>query len=575
MAVLTLKQIANINQSKLGILNRFYVDVEGYTYRGLSNGTLFKYAKCEEVSFTPTTTLPVDNVCEGLETLDARTFGLAALHGSKNFTSWENEWAPGSYNENDIVRDGAWTMVANKDTDDRAAPQPEGDASFLYPDNPAWNNLSFTGLVETGFRIFNITDAFLISGFRVWIPDISATAHYRIVTIDNITGVIDARNIFEGDAFGNIGWHQADIAPQFFVPGDDLTVFLQAQNSSGTTVIANPFVFIGASNQENDPLDGNCERTNNNSGFRISNTDRNDVDVTADNASVIPGTIIRIEQDSDPLAFIEYEVIFETDFTTYFFYDVALRTTGINGEPDTLSDVTVTYNIPIAAPTKYVVLPGHLGNFPELDGLFRFDEGPLINNQDGNGIDVFFQQYTASPDWDLLAVTSAASTGFDTQVQVFTEGVTTTVIDSGQSFMLNSTGTLFTNDQTTLIDSTRFGVQLGHGNFDVPGSFFDISGIFEPCQIFFKVVYDPNNNGDMGMEVRSYSDKTNIPGSLNSSQTSGYKTVKGGNDNEMTVAYHYDPTSFTVEAVQIFGVSAVNETVVLSFFVMFINKLKQ
>lgn len=573
--IYTIKEIADIDLRKLGILNMFYIDVEGYTYRGLSNGTLFKYAKCDEVSVTPTTTLPVDNVCEGLSTLDQRTFGLAALHFSKNFVSWENEWIPDTvYNENDMVRDGAWTMVANKDTDDRPAPQTVGNPTFLYPDNPAWNNLSFTGLVETGFRVFDLLDSFLVTAYRVWIPDLSADAHYRVVAIDNITGEIDAREIFNGDIFGSIGWHEIQISPTFVGPGDDFTFVLQAQTFSSTTVLSNPFVYIGSSNQENDPLDGNCERTNNQTGFRVSNTDRNDVDVTADNNAVIPGTILRVDQDSNPLNFLEYEVVVAIDLGTYFFYNVALLNVGVS-EPATFSNVTVTYTIPIAAPTKYVELPNFLSNFNNVDGVLRFDEGPIITNQDGNGIDVFLTQYTTSPDWDLVAVSDTGGGGFDSQVEVFTEGISTTIVDSGQSYVLNAAGTLFDNDAFVVIDATRYGVQLGHGNFDVAGSFYDFSDIFQPCQVIFKCVYDPNNNGDMGIELRAYSDKTDIPASLVQTQTSGYKVIKGGNDNEITLAFLYPPQFIVFEAIQVFGVSAVNETVTLGNFTIFINKLKQ
>ena len=65
------KQIHNINQTDLGINGRYYEDTEGYIYIG--KGTrLFKYAKCSEVSFSATSTLNVDNVCDALNGLDAR-----------------------------------------------------------------------------------------------------------------------------------------------------------------------------------------------------------------------------------------------------------------------------------------------------------------------------------------------------------------------------------------------------------------------------------------------------------------------------------------------------------------------
>ena len=46
----TLKQIELINQQNKGIKDRFYEDVDGFVYRGLANGRLFKYVKCSEVS---------------------------------------------------------------------------------------------------------------------------------------------------------------------------------------------------------------------------------------------------------------------------------------------------------------------------------------------------------------------------------------------------------------------------------------------------------------------------------------------------------------------------------------------
>jgi hypothetical protein len=576
MAIIySLKQIADIDHRKLGIINKFYQDVEGYIYVGRPNKTLFKFAKCSEVSLDGVTGLG-DNVCDALNNLNGRVDILEGLHDGNNFVSWENEWLNKLYKKDDMVRDGSWTMIANKETDDRAAPQTIGDGLFLYPDNPAWVNLEFTGLVETGFRVSNLSDTFFITSCRVWIPDLSATAHYRVVTKNNVSNEIITRQVFTGDIFGNIGWHQIELDPVFTGPGDDITHVLQSQNFSSTTNINNPFIYIGSSNQENDPLSGNCERTNNQTGFRIHNTDRNGVDVTADNTAVTGGTIIRIEQDSDPLKFLEYDTIAETDFGTYFFYNVVLISSGPLGEPDTFSDVTVSYEIPVAAPTKYVVLPDfYLVTFSVIQGVFRFDEGPVIVSVDGNGIDVFIQQYVVSPDWDLVSVFGGTGGGFDSQIQVFTEGITVTTVDSGQVFVLNSTGTLFSNDAAQTIDSTRFGVQIGHGNYDVGGAFYDISGIFEACQIFIKVVYQPNNNGDMGIEIRAYSDKTNIPGSLVLTQSSGYKTAKGGNEIEATMAFHYPPNFFFVEAFQLFGVSAVNETITLDFFSVFVNKLKQ
>jgi hypothetical protein len=46
----TLKQIADIDTRKLAIKDKFYEDVEGYVYKGQSDGRLFKYWKANEIS---------------------------------------------------------------------------------------------------------------------------------------------------------------------------------------------------------------------------------------------------------------------------------------------------------------------------------------------------------------------------------------------------------------------------------------------------------------------------------------------------------------------------------------------
>ena len=69
--IYSLAQIADINKRDIGVNGRFYEDVDGYIYIG--KGTrLFKYAKCSEVSFSPTSTINANNVCDALNNLDAR-----------------------------------------------------------------------------------------------------------------------------------------------------------------------------------------------------------------------------------------------------------------------------------------------------------------------------------------------------------------------------------------------------------------------------------------------------------------------------------------------------------------------
>lgn len=93
MAVLTLKQVADLDQRDLGVNGRFYQDVEGYVYIG--KGTrLFKFAKCSEVSLDLTSIPGASNVCEALniltgqlEVIDGRVSVIEGDYATKCFAS--------------------------------------------------------------------------------------------------------------------------------------------------------------------------------------------------------------------------------------------------------------------------------------------------------------------------------------------------------------------------------------------------------------------------------------------------------------------------------------------------------
>ena len=112
---------------------------------------------------------------------------------------WRNVWNVGTYYTHEMVLDSPWLMIANKETVDRPAPQPVGPGGFILPDAPAWTTPSFTGVVQSGFRITNITGLFQISRVRIWIEDTSPNAHYRLAFVDNVSGEVSIGEEFDGD----------------------------------------------------------------------------------------------------------------------------------------------------------------------------------------------------------------------------------------------------------------------------------------------------------------------------------------------------------------------------------------
>jgi len=81
---------------------------------------------------------------------------------------WQGRWTAGCYLEGDVVLDGDWTMVANKDTCDRAAPTPDGSPEFSIDPDPAWVTMSPTvTYLGTGTRFLFAQGGWGLS-WRVW-----------------------------------------------------------------------------------------------------------------------------------------------------------------------------------------------------------------------------------------------------------------------------------------------------------------------------------------------------------------------------------------------------------------------
>ena len=64
---------------------------------------------------------------------------------------WRGPWvSDGTYGENQVVTDGAWLMIANKDTQQRPAPVPVGSPIDSFPAALNFLEQAFTGCVYSG-----------------------------------------------------------------------------------------------------------------------------------------------------------------------------------------------------------------------------------------------------------------------------------------------------------------------------------------------------------------------------------------------------------------------------------------
>jgi len=166
------------------------------------------------------------------------TYGSTPVVGlSENFlefrpiASWKGPWATGSYQKNDLTRDGSWTMIANKDTSDRAAPLPIDEPDWIADDVMSWTDDVINDTYEVGIRISGLTDTYLITAVRFWVNSatfVDASSSFTPRIVDNSTGKVTYGDSFSGvDAVAE-GWFNVTIDDQFVTPGMDITYIIES-----------------------------------------------------------------------------------------------------------------------------------------------------------------------------------------------------------------------------------------------------------------------------------------------------------------------------------------------------------
>jgi len=499
-------------------------------------------------------------------------FFLITLKGNSGVV-WKNDQIEGdTYDKNDWARRNSWMGVANSQTKDLLDPQNTGLPSNAVDLDAQFTSNSDTSVIKMVHKFTIEKDGYLKS-VSVKIPEWNLDSISRISLINITNGTTEVIN---NPILSSDNWIKLVVGNNPIKSGALLEMWFEFYNSSELNrIIGGWFSNNGTGYPESQQF--NIDNLSNPTVIEVSHTDLDSVSRTAELDGVISGSIININETGDIARNVDVKVN-SVDLTSGVStkYNVTLISNGSKNIRDG-KNCTINIDVPITQPSIYSGIvnyyPTNKPTWASVTSELYFG-GVLQGVPNGNayGINLEFQEAEFSNDWDIWPI-SGGGTG-QVQTGVFQESTTLHIIDSGQSFPTNSVGTLLANDSVSVIDSSKGGVKIGHGNYDVAGSFFDLSLIDKPCQIIFKAVYQPNNNAVAGIEYRTYSDKTNIPGSLINSQTSAYKTSRTGMDNEVTTSFNYDPINGSkAEALQIFGVSQSNENITLKFFNIWINKL--
>lgn len=334
---------------------------------------------------------------------DLRVRGLPGL-------SWGGAWRPIGYSEGAMVNDAGWLRVANKFTYDRAAPLPNGSATFVLPTVPAFATNSNTSVIYSGH-----TYTFLESGWaksiRVWVPTLSGTTNYRFILIVTTPEGIVTTNIFEEPVLNAGAWTTLALGNTIVIAGTTLRFVVDALDSGSSTDFQHEWTYQGAGN-ELVPNTGSVVRNNPNTILRYDKTDANSVDRTAELASIIANSSIIIEATDDFNRSQSYRVNTSTDEGTYFEYGVEFLGNGSAGALINGENSLTKFSVPIASSTDYAELaaffPAGNPTWATVEGYLAFDD--FNNTQPGVatsafGVDLEFQPASVSEDWDFAAFT--------------------------------------------------------------------------------------------------------------------------------------------------------------------------
>ena len=336
-----------------------------------------------------------------------------------NRVRWRNAWLGGTeYVKNDMVVSSGYLAVANTTTSDSPVPDPSGDAVFQLPTVPSWATDTYTGVFEGGQR-YTVPSGSLyrVQQYRFWVPTGCAVANYSYALF--VIDEADPTNLrtelvvsVSGDQVTE-GWNTYDnLSGSLLSSGSAFAVYLQSINSASNTTWNADWTREGDSNA-NPPSEGFWLTNANDTAIRFNMIDLDTTNQSTNLGLVTAGTDILVIDTADGGANIyqQFRVTDVTDNGTWWEFAVVSLETGPGGSPGVGAACTATFTIPVAAGTQYTSIADYYASDPYVSGVYSEGDTGAVQNQDAYGVDIQVLELTASPDWDIAAITEGGVLG--------------------------------------------------------------------------------------------------------------------------------------------------------------------
>ena len=314
--------------------------------------------------------------------------------------NWRGAYVPGQISEAcDVATQSGWAMVANKQTDDRPAPQKVGQAEWVTDrlGGVVWDTEqnANTSVLYVGARYRVVNDGFAYR-VRYWIPDDVIDHKIEIWMVNDPLGIPDPHVIVPEFIVGPEdveGWREYPIGNTFVLANTVHDLVMIVRGVTGESSFSGVWDYK-RKNGSPSASDGEIWHQSGGGGreMRVSNEDDDGTNRRTELELMKPG-------DEISGGGINWTII-STDYTNggHVRYEVQPASRASENK------YTFQFTYFGAAPIQYDIDQNFYQGIAEVSGLYSETSYPdAVENDNAYGVDLLVQPAQVSPDWDFLS----------------------------------------------------------------------------------------------------------------------------------------------------------------------------
>ncbi len=308
---------------------------------------------------------------------------------------WVGGWTQKSYLANDMASDSGWLGIANKDTEQRLAPQKTGNPFFVF------SGALIEGSQSAKQIIFGTRYLFSSSGYLTRYRIKTKIGHqYSVFLINDPNGSAAVSELLSFTGAIN-GWEELGIEDKIITPGVEFDLMVRTSVEDLTPTTFNGQWDYSTPKDPSAPANGEIIHADNQSTeLLINKTDDNATDRGAELLALNNGDKIDISD-------VSWTVQSVTDSGGYVTISVTPATqSSSQGIKDFTFSTTTATAIGYDKETAYYSGNANVRGMYIADGVY----GDIVPSDDAYGVDIEVQNATISDDWDIVTSTQAGST---------------------------------------------------------------------------------------------------------------------------------------------------------------------